>query len=257
MPYLPRTNMKAHVYSLFFALLAWTAVAPAQTDFHPGNSNSHFSASTLSGGINLRAVEGAAFSADVVSESVEVTPDGTSSRHETRGKMFRDSAGRTRSETELQGSVAGAAPRRFVTIIDPVQSLSIVLDVAAQTAGISHLPPAQEPSAGKAKQAAGLSGATRSATAGTEELGAMMMEGFSVTGTRRTRPAEAGAAPDKTAVTESWFSPELKIELLATMRVSQSTTRTTRLTNVVPGEPDPSLFQIPAGYAVRDNSQQK
>jgi hypothetical protein len=263
MPHLFRSNMKAQVYSLFFALLVCCGVASAQTGtVYPGDAKSRqLSASTLSGGINLRSVEGAPFSADVVSEFVEVMPDGAAGRHETHGKMFRDSAGRTRSETELQSPVSGAEPRRFVTIVDPVQQLSIVLDRAAQTAGVSHLPPAPAVPAGNVKlaavQAARPSGVGRATTAGTEDLGGMMMEGFSVTRTRRTRPAAAGAAPDKTAVTESWFSPELKVELLAMTRVSRSTTRTTRLTNIVPGEPDPSLFQIPAGYAVRDNLQQK
>jgi hypothetical protein len=258
MSHLFRSSMKAQVYSLFFALLVCCGVASAQTGAaYPGDAKSRqLSASTLSGGINLRSVEGAPFSADVVSEFVEVMPDGAAGRHETHGKMFRDSAGRTRSETELQSPVSGAESRRFVTIVDPVQQLSIVLDRAAQTAGVSHLPPAGNVKLA-AVQAARPSGAGRTATAGTEDLGGMMMEGFSVTGTRRTRPAEAGAAPDKTAVTESWFSPELKVELLAMTRVSRSTTRTTRLTNIVPGEPDPSLFQIPAGYAVRHNLQQK
>src|SRR5262245_51203376 len=129
--------MKARVYLFFVALLVWSTAAPAQSS----NSN-HRTVSTLSGGINLRSVEGAPFSADVMNETVEAMPDGTDSRHASRGKMFRDSAGRTRSETELIGPNNGAEPRRFVTIIDPVEQLSIVLDVAAQTASVSHLPPA-------------------------------------------------------------------------------------------------------------------
>lgn len=253
--------MKAHVCLFFFALLVWSAAAPAQSNIQSGNSSSNQrSVSTLSGGISLRSLEGAPFSAEVVSEMVKAMADSTSSRHETRGKMFRDSAGRTRSDIELESSVAGAAPRQFVTIIDPVQQMSIVLDVGRQTASVSHLPPA--PAASNSQKRAAVhavrpNGAVHAAPSGAEDLGAMMMEGFSVTGTRRTRPIEAGAAPGKTAVTESWFSAELKVELLATTQVSPSATRTTRLTNIVPGEPDPSLFQIPAGYAVRDNLQQK
>jgi len=254
------------VYLLFLALLVCSAAAPAQSDVHPGSSNSnHRSVSTLSGGIHLRSVEGAPFSADLVSETGEAMPDGTSSRHATHGKMFRDSAGRTRSETELIGPNTGAAPRRFITIIDPVEQLAIVLDVATQTASVSPLPPAPAVSPSKVKlaaaQAALQSGRKHNAPADAEDLGAMMIEGFSATGSRHKRPSEAGTGPSKMAVTESWFSPELKIELLATTQVSQSVsqsmTRTTRLTNIVPGEPDPALFQIPIGYAVRENLQQK
>ena len=87
----------------------------------------------------------------------------------------------------------------------------------------------------------------------------MIMEGFAVTGSRRIHATEAGAAQDKAqkAVTETWFSPELKVELRSTTQVAQSVTRTTRLTGIVPGEPDPALFQVPAGYAVQENSQPK
>jgi hypothetical protein len=161
----------------------------------------------------------------------------------------------------LIGPNTGAEPRQFATIIDPVEQLTMVLDVTAQTASVSHLPPAPAASVNNMKlaatQATLQSGSKRNVPAAAEDLGAMMMEGFSVTGSRRTRPSEAGAAQGKTAVIESWFSPELKIELLATTQLSQSVTRTTRLTNIVPGEPDLSLFQIPVGYAVRGNLQQK
>jgi hypothetical protein len=252
--------MKARVYLFFVALLVWSAAAPAQSDIHRSSANSvHRSVSTLSSGINLRSVEGAPFSADVVNETVEAMPDGTDSRQATHGKMFRDSAGRTRSETELIGPNTGAEPRRFVTIIDPVEQLSIILDVAAHTASVSHLPPAQATSVNNVKlaaaQAARQSAEKRNNSVNTEALGEMIMEGFSVTGSRHTRPAEAGAA-GKMAV-ESWFCSDLKVELLATTHVSQSMARTTRLTNIVPGEPDPSLFQIPMSYTVRNNLQQK
>ena len=222
--------------------------------------------STLSGGINLRAIAGAPFSADVVKESTQVQADGMPARQETHGKMFRDSLGRTRSETELESSVAGAEPKRYVTIVDPVQQLSIVLDVAAKKATVFHLPVSTAMSANELKlvakaQAAhhGRAGHSATNSDGPEDLGAMVLEGFSVTGTRRAHANEASAAKDKpqNAITESWFSAELKIELLSTTQVSQSVTRTTKLTNIVPGEPDPTLFQAPADYAVQENSQQK
>ena len=87
----------------------------------------------------------------------------------------------------------------------------------------------------------------------------MTIEGFAVTGSRRTHANEASDAKDKLqkAVTESWFSPELKVELLSTAQVAQSATQTTRLMYIVPGEPDPALFQAPADYDVQESSRQK
>jgi hypothetical protein len=247
------------------ALLLCATTSLAQTVYKTGGTTNALTSSTLSGGINLRSISGVPFSAEVVKESTQLMPDGTSTRHETHGRMFRDSAGRTRSETELECSIAGAEPKRYVTIIDPVQQLSIVLDVAAKRAAVFHLPvptamPVNELKLVARAQSAHRDAAGRSATNGDapEELGTMVLEGFSVTGSRRTHANEAGAA-DKSqkAVTENWFSPELKIELLSTTQVSQSATRTTKLSNIVPGEPDPTLFQTPADYAIQENSQQK
>jgi hypothetical protein len=214
------------------------------------------SRSTLSGGINLRSITGAPFSADVVKQSTQLLPEGSRALIETHGKMFRDAEGRTRVETELASGTGST--RHFITIIDPVQQISIVLNVEAKTATVFHLPQAPAASERQLKLAA-TQVARRSAAGGPEDLGAMTMEGFSVTGTRSTHPAEAGTARDKAqiAITDSWVSPELKVELMAVTQMPQAVTETTRLTNIVPGAPDPTLFQAPADYTVQDNSQQK
>lgn len=241
---------------LLSAIFALSSISLSQ----PNTSRAAYPAGTLSSGINLRAVAGAPFSADVVSQSTIVQADGTPVTHENHGKMFRDSAGRTRSETELQSAVAVGA-RRFVTIVDPVQGTSMVLDVAAKTATVFHLPAAQGASANKvnlaASMQAGRASVQRLASSGSENLGAMMMEGFAVTGTRRAGSSEVAKVSAANVVTESWFSKELKVDLLVSRQGSQSASRTTRLTNITPGEPDPTVFQVPADYTVRDNSQAK
>ena len=84
----------------------------------------------------------------------------------------------------------------------------------------------------------------------------MMMEGFAVTGTRRAGATESAKSHAQNIMTESWFSKELKVDLLVS-RQGQSASRTIRLTNITPGEPDPTVFQVPADYTVRDNFQAK
>ncbi len=232
------------------SLLLATAISSAQTS----GQTMRPQGSILSGGINLRSTAGAAFSADVLTQSIQTMPDGTTARQETHGKMFRDSAGRMRSETELESPLSGAAPKRYVTIYDPVQQRSIVLDVGAMTARIFPLASGSGPSPRQLELAAAAQSKRRQAigsraVAASDDLGTMTIEGFLVTGSRRTN---AGTAKDKSqpVVTESWFSAALKLELLVTTQVSSSLLRTTRLMNLVQGEPDPELFQIPAGYVV-------
>lgn len=245
---------------IFVALLFFASILTAQTN----NSKESTSTSTLSGRISLRSIAGAPFSADVLRQSTQMQPDGSRTLVETHGKMFRDGQGRTRVETELT-SGAGSVARHFITIFDPVQRTSTVLNVEAKTATIFHLPAAPPLSEKQLKLIAAAqtvqvhkNGLARSASDAPEDLGTMTLEGFSVTGTRSAHPAKAGTTDKtQTAFTESWFSPELRVELLSITQLPQALTENTRLINIVPGEPAPALFQAPADYKVQDNSQTK
>src|SRR5262249_34418554 len=134
---IPGEEMKIERAAVFSALLLCTSMVIAQAS----NKDKTFS-STLSGGINLRSIAGAPFSADVVKESTKMLPDGSSVPVVTRGKMFRDAEGRIRSEMELV-SAASATARRYITIVDPVAQVSMVLDPQSKTATITPLPQPQ------------------------------------------------------------------------------------------------------------------
>jgi hypothetical protein len=224
------------------ALLLCTSFAVAQTS----NTKEKSFSSTLSGGIHLRAIAGAPFSADVEKEFTKVQPDGSQVPMITHGKMFRDSAGRTRSEMEILSSTS-AQPRRVVTIVDPVQHLAMVLDPQAGTATVSPLPAAsavEQPAKINAERVSAKALAIR----GAEDMGASSMDGFRVTGTRITRLTE----DSENMVMETWFSPELKIELYARTAGPRIGETVTRLQNIVAEEPDGSLFEVPADYTVKN-----
>ena len=53
-------------------------------------------------------------------------------------------------------------------------------------------------------------------------------------------------------VNESWFSPELKVQVLQKNSDPRSGESTTRLTNISRAEPDASLFQVPADYEIME-----
>jgi hypothetical protein len=236
--------MKIGRAAVFSALLLCTSLALAQAA-----SQTNTFSSTLSGGINLRAITGAPFSADVVKESTRIMPDGSSVPVVTRGKMFRDAEGRTRSEMEMV-STASATPRRFVTIVDPVARLSMVLDPQSKTATVIPLP---APAAEAARPGGAVGGEKISAKAlamqGTQDLGTSFLQGFSVTGSRRTRPA--AAQKGQPVAVETWFSPELKIELQARTDGPDGSATTTHLENIVTAEPDRAMFEPPADYVVK------
>jgi hypothetical protein len=86
-------------------------------------------------------------------------------------------------------------------------------------------------------------------TARTENLGAGVIEGVSCEGTRMT-----GVSLDDqalTAVEERWFSKELGLTLLAEAS-GPNGKHTARLRIISRTPSDPSLFQIPADYTIRE-----
>jgi len=231
----------------------------------PQSSGSRTSTSTLSGGINLRSIAGIPFSADVVQESTQVQIDGGRVVIETHGKMFRDSAGRTRSETEMAGTTAGTGIRHYITIFDPVEQLNIRLDPQTKTATLFPFPAsAPMPRDVELKLAHALArnpkAAQQQGLVEAQDLGPSTMQGFTVTGVRRTVPAEArqvGTEKARNVVVESWFSQELKIELQSRTDDPMLGVRTTKLVNIVNTEPDPAMFHVPADYTIKDNSLRK
>src|ERR1035438_4979693 len=68
-----------------------------------------------------------------------------------------------------------------------------------------------------------------------------------------TRPLPAGAiGNDKPieVVTERWFSPDLQIAVMTVHTDPMMGTVTTKLVNIARGDPDASLFQVPADYKI-------
>jgi hypothetical protein len=88
-------------------------------------------------------------------------------------------------------------------------------------------------------------------------LGTKVIEGFTVTGTRRTTITPAGSVGNDQPIVssfETWFSNDLQIYLLTIMKNPQGET-TYKLVDIHAGDPDPQLFQVPADYTVTDNTQ--
>jgi hypothetical protein len=75
-----------------------------------------------------------------------------------------------------------------------------------------------------------------------EDLGRQVIDGLSAQGTRITTTTPSGQA-----ISESWFSPDLKVVLMSKQTNQQSETNY-RIMNVSRVEPPSSLFEVPLGY---------
>jgi hypothetical protein len=93
-----------------------------------------------------------------------------------------------------------------------------------------------------------------SSTAKKEDLGEQVIEGVTVKGTRTTIVTPAGAIGNEQPITvtsEEWLSPDLKVLVMTKHADPRSGETTYRLTGITRGEPDPSLFELPAGVTIK------
>jgi TonB family protein len=197
-------------------------------------------------GEHIPAVSGLPFSAKVVLETVSHLQDGTLITHTTYNLDARDSSGRTRNEMRNWISSDGAEPRltrvelydpatRTRTDLYPLSKLARqwILGAATQTA--APVTPGPKPEV------------TR------EEIGTDTMEGLPVKGLRVTQTYATGALGNDrplSVVTETWYSPELHINLLTKKSDPRYGEQTVRVTELDRQEPDAALFAIGAEYKI-------
>jgi len=207
----------------------------------------------------IRAVPGAPFSADEVTDDVQTLADGTHITHTFTRKVYRDSAGRTRMERPMgRPGTDGADAPTIIEISDPVAHVRYLFTTAdkivhKQSLGGS-LAPSQPGGTGARPRRTEPSPDFNRAQRTVENLGSDTMEGLPVEGRRFTTTWPAGSLMGNDGpiaiVNESWLSPELHLEVLSKTIDPRSGEHTQKLTNISRDEPDPSLFQPPADYTV-------
>jgi hypothetical protein len=209
------------------------------------------------------------FSAEVVTEHTRVLADGNHLTQKTHAMQYRDSSGRTRTESELDAGTGTG--KRMIMIFDPVQETFMTLDPEKKTAFVfggknesgqsrgstnNDVPEKTKPTeASTAEKTDPSDDGTCGPDLEDGNLGTKVIEGFVVTGTRRTTTIEAGKLGDEkpiVTVAESWHSSELGEDLLSINDNPMLGKTTTTYLNIQRGEPDPQLFQVPPDYEVKD-----
>lgn len=213
---------------------------------------------------------GLPFSADQVMTQVLFKPDGTHvALPEQTSKLYRDSMGRGRLEAYFPPSskAPSAQPALMnVTIFDPIEGARYLLNPKKKVAQkfpmpksselpkppdlaelLAHMPPGGTPAAVDEGN---------SPPSSNESLGKKFMEGVTAIGRRTTmRFAPGTANNDREVVTifEAWESPELGMMMIETKNFdSRSGELHTKMMNINRGEPDRSLFIVPADYTIEN-----
>jgi hypothetical protein len=239
-----------------------------------------------------RVVEGAPYSAEIVTETTQPLADGNRISHRSSSRVTRDGRGRERREHEGTFFIRGLAAQNrqsLVTIMDPVADTAITLDAERQVATRLRLrargaialaaggggalsvqaAPAQPFDAAARVPAGALQWTAATAAspsiatfepaastgARTEALGTQMIEGVKAEGVRTTVTLPAGSIGNDlpiVIVSERWYSPELQTVLTSRRSDPRFGETVFRLVNLVRAEPPADLFEIPPGYQIEE-----
>jgi hypothetical protein len=231
----------------------------------------------------MGTVAGAPYSAEAITQRIQVLADGNRIEQTTSGSVARDGQGRVRRDEALPGLVSknGDAPH-IVMIDDPVAKVHWTLDAQTKTAMKMAIPGGKDagfgalgimpPPIGAAKTffyaqtgtvASGGKNQVfiRSGSEPSDEdviktdLGTQTIESIPAQGTRITRTIPAGQIGNVQPIiitTENWYSPALKVLVMSKSNDPRMGETSYKLTNIQRSEPAASLFQPPDDYTVRD-----
>ena len=226
----------------------------------------------FSPGSTVFAFTGAPYSGRTSSQTVRTLANGTHLNQPAveQPMTYRDTMGRTRTDVTMTRppaiamNGANVEPRiqRLAEIIDPVTGYHYILDDVHK---IAHRVPVQA----RTNQAPGPAVAAarviqmppRTMQNGTtmtnENLGTQTMFGINVTGQRNTMTYPVGTYQGNdapvTTVTETWTATQWGL-MIQSKNSGPESDSTTIMKDFTIDEPDPALFQVPAGYQIVDET---
>ncbi|MGC9945991.1 MAG: hypothetical protein ABSF64_06430 [Bryobacteraceae bacterium] len=200
--------------------------------------------------VNIPAVPNAPFSATTMMDNTQTLADGATVTTKTMTTIARDSKGRTHNENRyyLTPSDNGQGRIRDITIFDPTARIKTTLTPATLQAAVSTLPPPQPRDPARAARPGNRP----------EDLGWSSIDGLIVHGFLESRTIPQGADRNDRPLTitdEYWYSDELHMNITLRHTDPRYGTQFVTLTQLSRDEPDEKMFQVPAEYKVRDDSE--
>ena len=258
----------------FIAMFALLAIgAAAQGTWHVEPYQAQPTIETFSAPAVGKTVKGAPYSADEVTESLQVLADGTRISHQSKATVYRDSEGRVRRDSPDK-----------ITIFDTVTGYSYTLDPKSMTVerltmgtllmnrqnrvlvyrkstspspqSIARAQAELDSNVAELKANLDQLGEAVAKLAKrnnplTESLGQQVIEGLTADGTRATETIETGAIGNDRPihiVYETWISPDLQTVVMTKHTDPRTGEETFRLASVHRSEPAADLFVVPADY---------
>ena len=203
-----------------------------------------------------KTITGTPLSGDLVISRDTTLADGNRIHSESTTKVYRDTQGRVRREVgvDLATPATGNVKRSMVVITDPVAGKRYMLNPDNKSAREMPMRGPKRQGEPREEHMKAMGGPDDSGAVTKEQLGTKAVNGLQAEGVRVTRTIPAGAiGNDKPieVVTERWYSPDLQIGVMTVHTDPMMGTVTTKLVNVVRGDPDAALFQVPADYKIK------
>lgn len=200
-------------------------------------------------------VTGAPYSATVSNSVVEHLSDGNTIQRTNTGLVARDSQGRIYEQQTVNGGpLAPDGSRKLTFITDPVAGFAYVLDDEKKTAfrRVFKARNANSPRQGFEHTHKADANVAEADLAPDSSTG-VTAEGKSIT---HTIPAGTiGNAQPIVSTVQRWYSSDLKVVVKSIRKDPRIGESTYALSNITRAEPDPALFQVPAGYTVQDSAR--
>ncbi len=209
-------------------------------------------------GLMGRIVRNSPYSAEAITETRQVLADGTRIAQSNSYKIYRDSQGRVRRDSESGMEYS---------IVDPVAKATWVVDVQNQTARKMPLALAIAGTDVRALIkvniemmyknqmiiARAMRPESKDLSTTRESLGRQVIEGVEVEGSRVTKTIPINTIGNDRPieiVQENWYSPELQLDLMSRKYDPRTGEITCRLSGIRRSEPPADLFQVPAEYKI-------
>ena len=205
-------------------------------------------------GLGHTVVTGAPYSATETVSTVQTLANGNTITHQNVTQVFRDSQGRTRTETAITPPPGSSRnPFTEIVIADPVSGNRYILNSATLTAMQLPFPkPRTETTSADAMRPAPPQ--RPGVTVTTTDLGSRSVNGVAATGKQVTETIAAGAIGNAAPITitrASWIATDLKVPVSIQTSDPRFGNTDMEVTNIATAEPDASLFQVPSNYTIK------